>query len=77
MKKEKLVYRFIRYDGETLTAKREIPYEFSLVAQLVLDELCYRWNKRKLMEEINNTFVKKDRSAFNYYSNLYKEYVWE
>ncbi|MGJ9459302.1 IDEAL domain-containing protein [Oceanobacillus sp. CF4.6] len=77
MKKEKIVYRFCRYQGERLQAKREIPYELRLFARLILDELCFNWNKKRLEEDINGSIEKGNKENFIKLSNEYKHFIWE
>lgn len=77
MKKEKLVYRFVRYDGQILHAKREIPYELKLTSRLILDELCFKWNKEKLEAAINCSIDTGDKEEFLELSNKYRHFVWE
>ncbi|WP_156288780.1 IDEAL domain-containing protein [Oceanobacillus salinisoli] len=77
MKKQKAVYRFCRYEGAVLYAKKGIPYEFSFNAQLVLDEICFNWNKQQLIEQINHSIETNNKEEFMKYSNLYRHYVWE
>ncbi|MBP1968958.1 hypothetical protein J2Z83_001061 [Virgibacillus natechei] len=77
MKQEKLMYRFYRYEGKTLQAKRKIPFEIELTARLLLDELCFNWNKNKLESEINDSIETRNEDEFIKLSELFKQYVWE
>jgi len=72
MKKEKLVYRFQRYNGQTLHAKREIPYELKLTSRFILDELCFKWNKSKLEAAINRSIDTGDKEEFLKLSEAYR-----
>ncbi|RDW18169.1 hypothetical protein CWR48_11310 [Oceanobacillus arenosus] len=77
MKKEKLVYRFYRYDGEVLYARREIPFEIILTSRMILDELCFNWNKAKLITEIDHAIEYGNKEAFLQLSDEYRNYIWE
>ncbi|MFD1849981.1 IDEAL domain-containing protein [Oceanobacillus bengalensis] len=77
MKKEKMIYLFYRYDGNTLYAKKEIPYEFRLSAQLILDELCFDWNKKQLENKINETLITGDKDEFMRLCEEYRHFLWE
>ncbi|WP_085992812.1 hypothetical protein [Oceanobacillus senegalensis] len=77
MKKHKVVYRFCRYEGTAFYARKEIPYEFSFQAQLILDEICFNWNKQKLLDNIHYSLEKGNKEDFITYSQSYQEYVWE
>ncbi|MBP2076688.1 hypothetical protein [Oceanobacillus polygoni] len=77
MKKEKIVYRFYRYEGEKLQAKREIPYELRLFSRLILDELCFNWNKNRLEEDINSSIEKGNKEEFVKASEAYRHFIWE
>lgn len=77
MKKQKVCYHFSRYDGKALDAKREISYEFNLVSRMLLDELCFQWNKQKLEEALNDAIDKRDKEKFLQLSEAYKQYIWE
>lgn len=77
MKKQKTIYRYYRYDGKVLHAKREIPYELKLSSQLVLDELCFRWNKKKLEAALNSSIDAGNKEEFMRLSEAYKHYIWE
>ncbi|WP_249870194.1 IDEAL domain-containing protein [Oceanobacillus saliphilus] len=77
MKKEKIVYRFYRYQGKSINAKREIPYELRLFARLILDELCFTWNKIRLEEDLNSSLEKGNKEAFMKLSEAYRHFVWE
>ncbi|WP_067730720.1 IDEAL domain-containing protein [Oceanobacillus damuensis] len=77
MKKEKIVYRFYRYQGKEWRAKREIPYELRLFARLIMDELCFNWNKARLEEEINISLENGHKDQFINLSEEFKHFVWE
>lgn len=77
MKKEKISLLFLRYDGKPIQAKREIPYEIRLQARLSLDVICFKYNRLKLEEGINQALKNKDKDRFNALSEKYKEYIWE
>lgn len=77
MKKQKLVYRFYRYDGKVLLAKNETPFEIKLSSRLVLDKLCYTWNKKQLLNEIDEAIDCGDKERFEQLSEAYRSFVWE
>lgn len=77
MNKEKVVYRFFRYNGNTLHARKEIPFEFKLKAQLVLDELCFKWNKEQLVRKLNHAIDTNNKEEFRQLSKEYNDYIWE
>lgn len=77
MKKQKVCYHFSRYDGKPLEGKREISYEFNLVSRLLLDELCFQWNKQKLEEALNDAIDNKEKEKFLQLSETYKQFIWE
>ncbi|BAC13080.1 hypothetical protein ACFQ4N_08630 [Oceanobacillus iheyensis] len=77
MRKAKTVYRIFRYAGEPLQAKREISFETSLISRLILDELCFTWNKTKLEEALNSSIDQSNEQLFWKLSEEYKQYVWE
>lgn len=77
MKKQKIQYHFSRYDGKPLAAKPEITFEFKLVSTLLLDELCFQWNKGKLEEALNSAIDKGEKEKFLRLSEVYKQFIWE
>ncbi|WP_284139516.1 MULTISPECIES: IDEAL domain-containing protein [unclassified Virgibacillus] len=77
MKKEKVIYRVNRYAGRVLHAKREIPFEIKLTSRLILDELCFNWNKKRLEQQINTSIDNGDQEQFNRLGEVYKQYIWE
>ena len=77
MEKARTVYQFRRYEGESLQAKRGIPYEIRLQAQLILDELCFKWNKEELERQLNDAIDTNNKEEFMRLSHLYKQYLWE
>ncbi|ALX48725.1 IDEAL domain-containing protein [Lentibacillus amyloliquefaciens] len=77
MKKQKVVYQLYRYAGGAIKAKREVPFEMKLSAQLILDELCFSWNKQKLQAAINHSIDTEDKETFVRLSKEYRHYVWE
>lgn len=72
MKKQIVFYRFMRYSGKPLSAKREISYEIKLTSRLILDEICFNWNKNKLKNEINRSIDESNKGEFVHLSELYK-----
>jgi hypothetical protein len=77
LKKQKVNYHFRRYAVTELYARKEIPYEFGLNAQLMLDEICFNWNKQKILDKIHNSIEMNNKEDFLKYSHEYKDYVWE
>lgn len=77
MKKQKSVYHYNRYNGDVLHAKREIPYEMKLSTRLLLDELCFQWNKQQLEEAINRSIDQGDKQTFMKLSEKYRHFIWE
>ncbi|MEI3607111.1 IDEAL domain-containing protein [Pseudogracilibacillus sp. SE30717A] len=77
MKKQKTNYRFIRYDGKVLLAKKEIPFEMKLAARLILDELCYTWNKKQLQKQLDQALLDGDEKEFATISKLYQQFILE
>ncbi|MEW9675058.1 IDEAL domain-containing protein [Lentibacillus sp. L22] len=77
MKKQKLVYKYFRYTGDMIHAKREIPYELRLASRMLLDELCFNWNKAHLEAAINQAIDNGDEVEFLRLSEKYKQFVWE
>lgn len=77
MKKHKVIYRFNRYDGEVLLAKIEIPFEMKLQATLILDQLCYSWNKKQLQKQLDDALARGDEKQFEELSKAYRNYIWE
>lgn len=75
MKKQKMIYRTIRYDGKVLHAKREISYEIKLSTRLLLDELCFIKNKDMLEDKINRSIDEGDELTFKKLSKQYKQYI--
>ncbi|HEY4600062.1 MAG TPA: IDEAL domain-containing protein [Cerasibacillus sp.] len=77
MNKEKTIYRFKRYQGNRVQAKREISFEMMLSARLLLDEICFQRNKEQLMTAIDTAIESGDQEMFQTLSEFYKQYVWE
>ncbi|MBU5465608.1 hypothetical protein KQI49_02040 [Virgibacillus sp. MSJ-26] len=77
MEKEKVMYRFIRYNGRAIDAKREVSFEIKLMSRMILDEICFNWNKEKLLEDLDYSFVHGNQKEFLRISEEYKQYVWE
>ncbi|MFC0523456.1 IDEAL domain-containing protein [Pontibacillus salicampi] len=62
---------------EVIHAKKELPFEVKLASSLVLDELCYMWNKQHLETQINEAIDKRDQERFMVLSQQYKPYTYE
>lgn len=77
MKKEKVVYRFNRYYGRVLVAKSEIPFHMKLTSRLVLDQLCYDWNKKQLQHQLDEALKRGDKELFEQLSIEYRQYIYE
>ncbi|WP_208589958.1 IDEAL domain-containing protein [Gracilibacillus suaedae] len=80
MKKHKVSYQlkvFHMNPNSVLRARREIPYEIRLASQLVLDDLCFTWNKARLEEEINQSIDDNNKETFKKLSETYNSYIWE
>ncbi|WP_407272924.1 hypothetical protein [Radiobacillus sp. PE A8.2] len=80
MKKHKVVYKlsvFGNRKGSKIVAKREIPFEIKLAAKLILDDLCFSWNKTHLETKINESIDKMDKEGFMILSKQYQPYTWE
>lgn len=77
MKKEKVVYLFCPYKGKVLNAKREISFEIRLTSRLILDEICFNWNKKILEDRINQSIQKGNKEEFASVRKEYLQYIWE
>lgn len=77
MEKEKVMMTFFRYNGKPVQAKREVSYEMKLQAQLILDEICFHYNKSKVEADLNRAIDDRNESDFKRCSDIYKEYIWK
>lgn len=80
MKKQKMNYQlvpFVQNRNKEILARREISYEIKLASQLILDNLCFNWNKARLDERINQAIDDRNHQDFITYSDSYKDYIWE
>lgn len=77
MKKQKVVFRFLRYEGESKTAKREVSFELQFASRLLLDELCFNVNKNRLEEAINDAIDTGNEELFIKLSEEYRHFIWE
>ncbi|WP_100011386.1 hypothetical protein [Lentibacillus sediminis] len=77
MKKEKVIYRFHRYEGKVLYAKKEISFELKLAARLLMDEICFSYNKEQLNQAIDQSLKTSRQHDFLQLSEAYRQYVWE
>ncbi|MDL4842727.1 IDEAL domain-containing protein [Aquibacillus rhizosphaerae] len=80
MKKHKVSYKLKVYSTKKVSrivAKREISYEIKLASKLVLDELCFNWNKAHLEHRINESIDSNDKETFIQLSKQFQMYSWE
>jgi len=77
MKKEKVVFNFNRYDGKMLLAKNEISFDIQLTSRLLLDQLCYEFNKQQLQKRLDEALIKGDEKLFKELSVEYRQYLFE
>ena len=75
MKKQKVDYHYIKYKGRVLKAKREIAFEIKLSSRLLLDELCFNWNKERFINQINDSIDARDKEEFLRLSNMYNKFL--
>lgn len=78
MKKQGTSYVLIKYQFPkkiAIRARREVPYEFRLVARLVLDELIFNQNKQTLERQINEAIDQNDTKRFYELSKQYSKYL--
>ena len=75
MKKQKKVYRYVRSDGRVLKARREISYEIKLSSRLLLDELCFSWNKSRYKDAIDHSIDTNNKELFLELSKKYPFYI--
>jgi|GEM_PF-1277760 len=74
MKKQKIVYNYHIYQGKPLRAEREVAYAIKLSSRLLLDALCYKWNKDTLQSAINLSIDTGNKEAFLKLSEQYRQY---
>ncbi|SES69050.1 hypothetical protein SAMN05216389_101430 [Oceanobacillus limi] len=77
MRKEKVIFRYHPYDGKVIKARREIPYDVKLTARLVLDEICFNWNKAQLEAKLNSSIEEGNKEKFEQLREAYLDYIWE
>ncbi len=75
MEKQKIDYQYLRYEGKVIKAHREISFEFKLVSQLILDELCFNWNKQNLEKAINQALDMRNEIEFMQLTEAYQQYI--
>lgn len=56
---------------------KEAPFEVAITARLLLDDICYRWNKEQLENAINEALDNNDHAAFMELSEKYRAYAWD
>jgi len=74
MKKQKIVYKYCIYQGKPLRAEREVSYDIKLSSRLLLDALCYKWNKDRLQTAINLSIDTGNKEDFLTLSEQYRQY---
>lgn len=68
-------YKDCQPNYESSQVKRsETPYHMQLSARLTLDQLCYEWNEKYLIEQINQALDASDKKLFNEFSLKYKKF---
>ncbi|WP_042224520.1 IDEAL domain-containing protein [Oceanobacillus manasiensis] len=77
MKKEKLIYKYKRYEGSVTSAKKEIPFEFRLSSRMILDEICFQYNKQRIEASINQAIASGNKEQFMQSSEAFKQFIWE
>ncbi|WP_138419804.1 IDEAL domain-containing protein [Aquibacillus sediminis] len=81
MKKHKVVYKLQDFGSSrkeaVIYAKKEISFEVKLASKLVLDELCFSWNKARLEQQINESIDNQDKDTFMHLSREYRFYTRE
>ena len=75
MKKQKTNYHIYRYKGKMLEAKKEAPFDISITARLLLDQLCYEWNKEHLQKQFDIALDEGDHDKFMQLSEQYRSYL--
>lgn len=77
MKKEKLIYKYKRYEGNVSSARKEIPFEFRLTSRMILDEICFQYNKQIIETSINQAIADDNKEKFMKSSEAFKQFIWE
>ncbi|WP_067840676.1 hypothetical protein [Amphibacillus sediminis] len=78
MKKQKVNYCLRRnFFSYPLIAKREMPFEVKLIAQLVMDALVSEHNKANFDRKINKAIDSNDPAQFKRICEQNKHYSWE
>ncbi|AVQ98564.1 hypothetical protein ACTWPF_13515 [Oceanobacillus sp. M65] len=77
MKKEKLIYKYKRYEGKVSSARKEIPFEFRLTSRMILDEICFQYNKQIIETSINQAIADDNKEKFMESSEAFKQFIWE
>ena len=75
MKKQKVDYHYIKYEGQVLQAKMEIPFEIKLSSRLLLDDLCFNWNRERFINQINDSIDVRDKEEFLRLSKMYNKFL--
>ena len=44
---------------------------------MILDEICFNWNKKMLEEKINSSIQKGNKEDFVKVRERYLQYIWE
>ncbi|WP_181349266.1 IDEAL domain-containing protein [Thalassobacillus sp. CUG 92003] len=80
MKQQKINYVLRRdpeFRNQVIAAKRELSYGIQLASRLLLDEMCFRFNKQRLDAQINDTLENEDRETFERLSKIYDPFTRE
>lgn len=77
MTHKQIVFRYYRYYGKLINAKRDLPYEIKMTSRLLLDALCFEWDKKTLMDAIDDALQANNEAAFKQLSEHYRQFIWE
>lgn len=61
--------------NEKRLLNHEIPFEMTLVARLMMDEICYNWNRQHIQKKIDRAIDEGDFKALEKYSDIYRHYI--
>ena len=57
--------------------KNDIPFEMKLSARLIMDEICYNWNRQHIQKKIDDAIDEENFEALKKYSKIYRHYIVE